>query len=155
MENLKVLRLFANWLRAALSLGLPGSVVASGTAASAQTLVLRGGTVYASADAAPLPDAVVVVSGGVISAVGGASDVQVPPDPRVIDCTGKTVVAGFWNSHVHFTEAVWKSAANGPAAPLTAHMQEMLTRWGFTTVWDLGSDPADALPRQCRRSARS
>jgi len=153
MENLKVLRLFANWLRAALSLGLLGSVVASGTAASAQTLVLRGGTVYASADAAPLPDAVVVVSGGVISAVGGASDVQVPPDPRVIDCTGKTVVAGFWNSHVHFTEAVWKSAANGPAAPLTAHMQEMLTRWGFTTVWDLGSDPADALPLRRRVNA--
>jgi imidazolonepropionase-like amidohydrolase len=153
MENLKVLRLFANWLRAALSLGLLGSVVASGTAASAQTLVLRGGTVYASADAAPLPDAVVVVSGGVISAVGGASDVQVPPDPRVIDCAGKTVVAGFWNSHVHFTEAVWKSAANGPAAPLTAHMQEMLTRWGFTTVWDLGSDPADALPLRRRVNA--
>ncbi len=150
MENRKVLRLFGNWLRAALSLGLLGSAVASGTAASAQTLVLRGGSVYASPDAASLPDAVVVVSGGVISAVGSASDVQIPPDARVIDCGGKTVVAGFWNSHVHFTEAVWKSAANGPAAPLTAHMQEMLTRWGSTTVWDLGSNPADALPLRRR-----
>jgi len=153
MENRKVLRLFGNWLRAALSLGVLGSAVASGTAASAQTLVLRGGSVYASPDAAPLPDAVVVVSGGVISAVGNASDVQIPPDARVIDCAGKTVVAGFWNSHVHFTEAVWKSAADGPAAPLTAHMQEMLTRWGFTTVWDLGSDPADALPLRRRVNA--
>jgi imidazolonepropionase-like amidohydrolase len=153
MENRKVLRLFGNWLRAALSLGLLGSAVASGTAASAQTLVLRGGSVYASPDAAPLLDAVVVVSGGVISAVGSASDVQIPPDARVIDCAGKTVVAGFWNSHVHFTEAVWKSAADGPAAPLTAHMQEMLTRWGFTTVWDLGSDPADALPLRRRVNA--
>lgn len=153
MENRKVLRLFGNWLRAPLSLGLLGSAVASGTAASAQTLVLRGGSVYASADAAPLPDAVVVVSGGAISAVGSASDVQIPPDARVIDCAGKTVVAGFWNSHVHFTEAVWKSAANGPAAPLTAHMQEMLTRWGFTTVWDLGSNPADALPLRRRVNA--
>ena len=153
MENRKVLRLFGNWLRAALSLGLLGSAVASGTAASAQTLVLRGGSVYASPDAAPLPDAVVVVSGGAISAVGSASDVQIPPDARVIDCAGKTVVAGFWNSHVHFTEAVWKSAANGPAAPLTAHMQEMLTRWGFTTVWDLGSNPADALPLRRRVNA--
>jgi imidazolonepropionase-like amidohydrolase len=153
MENRKVLRLFGNWLRAALSLGLLGSAVASGTAASAQTLVLRGGSVYASSDAAPLPDAVVVVSGGAISAVGSASDVQIPPDARVIDCAGKTVVAGFWNSHVHFTEAVWESAANGPAAPLTAHMQEMLTRWGFTTVWDLGSNPTDALPLRRRVNA--
>jgi imidazolonepropionase-like amidohydrolase len=153
MENGKVLRLFGNWLRAALSLGLLASALASGTGANAQTLVLRGGSVYASPDAAPLPDAVVVVSGGAISAVGSASDVQIPPDARVIDCAGKTVVAGFWNSHVHFTEAVWKSAANGPAAPLTAHMQEMLTQWGFTTVWDLGSDPTDALPLRRRVNA--
>jgi imidazolonepropionase-like amidohydrolase len=109
--------------------------------------------VYASPDAAPLPDAVVVISGGAISAVGSASDVQIPADARVIDCAGKTVVAGFWNSHVHFTEAVWKSAASGPAAPLTAHMQEMLTRWGFTTVWDLGSDPDDSLPLRRRVNA--
>jgi imidazolonepropionase-like amidohydrolase len=150
MENRKASRLFGNWRRAALCLGLLASAVVYATAASAQTLVLRGGNVYASPDAAPLPDAVIVISNGAISAVGGASDVQIPPDARVIDCTGKTVVAGFWNSHVHFTEAVWKSAASGPAAPLTAHMQEMLTRWGFTTVWDLGSNPGDSLPLRRR-----
>ena len=71
----------------------------------------------------------------------------------MIDCTGKTIVAGFWNSHVHFTEAVWRSAASGPAAPLTAHMQEMLTRWGFTTVWDLGANPDNSLPLRRRVNA--
>ena len=84
---------------------------------------------------------------------------QIPSDARVIDCTGKTIVAGFWNSHVHFTEAVWRNAGSAPAAPLTAHMQEMLTRWGFTTVWSLGSDPDNshgaAPPRQCGRNPRS
>jgi imidazolonepropionase-like amidohydrolase len=153
MKNRKTSRLFGNLLRAALSLGLLGPAVGSGTAASAQTLVLRGGSVYASPDAAPVPDADVVVSGGAINAVGPASDVQIPSDARVIDCAGKTVVAGFWNSHVHFTEAVWKTAASGPAAPLTAHMQAMLTRWGFTSVWDLGSNPADALPLRRRVNA--
>ena len=153
MEYRKVLRLFGNWLGAALSLGLLASAIASGTAASAQTLVLRGGSVYASPEAALLPDAVVVISDGAISAVGRASDVQIPPDARVIDCAGKTVVAGFWNNHVHLTEAVWKSAANGPAAPLSAHMQDMLTRWGFTTVWDLGSDPGHSLPLRRRVNA--
>jgi imidazolonepropionase-like amidohydrolase len=133
-----------NWFGAALVFLLLAAW--QGTAAHAQTLVLKGGTV----DAAPLPDAVVVVSSGAITAVGRAGEVQIPPDARVIDCAGKTVVAGFWNSHVHFTEAVWKTAANGPAAPLTAHMQAMLTRWGFTTVWDLGSDPSDALPLRAR-----
>jgi imidazolonepropionase-like amidohydrolase len=114
-------------------------------AASAQTLALVGGRVYTSPDSAPLLDAVVLASGGVISAIGSRSEIQLPNDARVIDCTGKTIVAGFWNSHVHFTQAVWKSAASGPAAPLEAHMREMLTQWGFTTVWDLGSDPSDTL----------
>ena len=95
-------------------------------------------------------DAVVVVADGVITAVGKSGEVSIPADARVIDCTGKTVVAGFWNSHVHFTEAPWRGAANAPAAPLTAHMQAMLTRWGFTTVFDLGANPDNTLPLRRR-----
>jgi len=122
-----------------------GSATCFDLAANAQTLALVGGNVYASPEAASLPDAVVLSSNGVITAIGSRSEVQVPADARVIDCTGKTIVAGFWNSHVHFTEAVWNNAGSAPAAPLTAHMQEMLTRWGFTTVWSLGSDPDNSM----------
>jgi len=136
----------------ALFLALPGFVF-SFVLASADTLVLRGGTVYASPDAAPISNAAVVTSNGVITAVGSASEVQSPSDARVIDCTGKTVVAGFWNSHVHFTQAVWQHAGTAPAAPMTAHMREMLTQWGFTTVWDLGSDPSDSLALRRRVNA--
>jgi len=137
--------MIGNLLRTALLHGLLASVAGVGAAANAQTLALVGGKVYASPDAAPLDDAAVVTANGVITAIGSRSDVQVPSDAQVIDCTGKTVVAGFWNSHVHFTEAVWRNAASAPAAPLTAHMQEMLTRWGFTTVWSLGSDPDNSM----------
>ena len=138
------------WFRIALFVGLLSPAVCCNGAANADTLVLRGGSVYASPDAAPVANAVVVATDGIISAVGKASEIQVPPDARVIDCTGKTIVAGFWNSHVHFSEAVWRNAASAPAAPLTQHMQDMLTRWGFTTVWDLGSDPDDTLPLRRR-----
>jgi len=119
-------------------------VLAVSPGAVAQTLVLKGGSVYASPEATPISDSVIVTSAGVITAVGRAGEVQIPSDARVIDCAGKTIVAGFWNSHVHFTEAVWQDFENAPAAPLTAHMQEMLTRWGFTTVWSLGSNPGVA-----------
>src|SRR5690348_6118660 len=102
------------WLRMMLVVALVGSAVASVTA-RAETLVLKGGSVFASPEAEPLPDAVIVATDGVISAVGRANEIQLPQDARVIDCTGKTVVAGFWNSHVHFTQAVWRDAANGPA----------------------------------------
>ncbi|MEO8317667.1 MAG: amidohydrolase family protein [Bradyrhizobium sp.] len=139
--------------RAAFFIFLAAGAIGSSTSASAQTLVLTGGTVYASPDADPLSDAVVVTSGGVITSIGKRGEVQIPDDTQVIDCTGKTIVAGFWNSHVHFTEAAWKNAGVAPAASLEKHMQEMLTRWGFTTVWDLGSDPTDTLPLRRRVNA--
>jgi len=96
---------------------------------------------------------VVIATGGVITAIGSRSEVSIPSDARVIDCAGKTVVAGFWNSHVHFTEAAWKNAGSAPAASLQEHMQAMLTKWGFTTVWDLGSDPDDSLALRKRVDA--
>jgi imidazolonepropionase-like amidohydrolase len=142
----------ANPFRVALLLLLGGAACSHATA-HAETLALVGGSVYASPDAAPLPDAVVVTSGGVITAIGSRSEIRLPQDARVIDCAGKTVVAGFWNSHVHFTQAVWKNAAGAPVAPLEDHMREMLTKWGFTTVWDLGSDPDDTLALRRRIAA--
>lgn len=142
--------MIGNLFRTAHFLLLLGSAMTFGAAANAQTLVLAGGTLYPSPDAAPLADAIVLTSNGVITAIGSRSEVQVPNDAQVIDCTGKIVVAGFWNSHVHFTQAVWQNAASAPAAALQEHMGEMLTRWGFTTVWDLGSDPSNSLPLRAR-----
>jgi imidazolonepropionase-like amidohydrolase len=36
-------------------------------------------------------------------------------------------------------------ATSQPADKLEVHLQEMLTRWGFTAVWDLGSDTNNTL----------
>jgi imidazolonepropionase-like amidohydrolase len=110
-----------------------------------QMIALVGATIYASPTATPIQDGVVLTVDGSIVAVGKRADVKIPKDARVIDCAGKTIVAGFWNSHVHMSEAVWNNAATAPVGPLEKHMQEMLTRWGFTTVWDLGSEPANSL----------
>jgi imidazolonepropionase-like amidohydrolase len=143
--------MIGHWLRSALLVF--GVAVAPAVAASAETLALKGGTLVSSPDAAPLADAVIVVTDGVIQAVGRASEIQIPEGAHVIDCAGETVVAGFWNSHVHFTQAIWRGAAHAAAAPLAQHMQEMLTQWGFTTVWDLGSNPTDTLPLRHRVNA--
>jgi len=111
---------------------------------SAQNLVLRGAKVYLSPTAAAIENAIVIVRRGKIEMVG-TGKVRVQKGTEVIDCTGKVIVAGFWNSHVHFTEALWSGAGTMASSQLEAHMQEMLTRWGFTTVWDLGSNPDDTL----------
>jgi imidazolonepropionase-like amidohydrolase len=142
-------------LRHAALLLLPAFIAAvlAGSEAHAQALVLAGARVYPSPIAAPLDDATVVTSAGVIIAIGKRGDVVIPEGSRIIDCTGKTVVAGFWNSHVHFTEPAWNNAANAPVGALETHMREMLTRWGFTTVWDLGANPVDTLPLRHRINA--
>lgn len=145
--------MIGNWLRATLFLLFFSVPACFSIPAYAQTLALVGSSVYASPDAAPLSDAVILTSGGIITAIGSRSEVRLPNDAQIIDCTGKTIVAGFWNSHVHFTQAVWKNAAGASVASLEEHMREMLTRWGFTTVWDLGSDPSDSLPLRRRISA--
>jgi imidazolonepropionase-like amidohydrolase len=111
-------------------------------AAEGPELALQGGKVYPSPTSSPIDSAVVLIRDGRISAVGKRGELKVPQSARVIDCTGKVVVAGFWNSHVHF-ETGWQQAATMPGAELEAHMQQMLTRWGFTTVWDLGSEPGN------------
>jgi imidazolonepropionase-like amidohydrolase len=115
-----------------------------------QILALVGGTVFVAPDAPPIRDAIVLISEGRITEVEKNGGLGVPPKARVINCTGKYIVAGFWNSHVHFTGAAWNNAATVPADALERHMQEMLTRWGFTTVWDLGSMPANSLALQQR-----
>jgi imidazolonepropionase-like amidohydrolase len=150
----RISRMVSNFMRAAFHL-LPALAIAAlaSSGADAQALALVGARVYPSPTAAPLDDATIVTSGGVIAAIGKRGDVQIPEGSRIIDCTGKTVVAGFWNSHVHFTEPAWNNAANAPAGALETHMREMLTRWGFTTVWDLGSNPFDSLPLRRRITA--
>jgi len=134
-----------NLVRVASYLLVLHLAASTGNADETRPLALVGAKVYPSPTAAPLLDAVVLIAGGIITEVGERGAVQVPKDARVIDCTGKAVVAGFWNSHVHFTQPAWDNAASAAATSLEEHIQEMLTRWGVTTAWDLGSNPINSL----------
>ena len=100
---------------------------------------LVGGRVIASPELGPVDDAAVLIVGGRIVAVGPRENVTVPAGARIIDCRNMVLVAGFQNSHVHFTEDGWIESASQPAAKLTAQLQSMLTAYGFTTVVDTGS----------------
>lgn len=65
-------------------------------------LALVGGTIYLGPTEEPMRDAVVLIQGGKIAAVGTRTAVKVSQNVQSVDCTGLTITAGFWNSHVHF-----------------------------------------------------
>ena len=102
-------------------------------------LVLTGGTIYTSPADSPITNGVVVIRDGKVVAVGRRGSISVPDGVTKLDCSGLTIAAGFWNSHVHFGERKWADAANIPAPELTGQLHAMLTRYGYTSVFDLGS----------------
>jgi imidazolonepropionase-like amidohydrolase len=118
-----------------------GEMTTRPTTASAPGIVaLVGGRVQPAPDAPVLADGVVLIERGLITAVGARNDVRVPAGARVLDCAGATVTAGFWNSHVHFTQSVWDDAASAPAERLAAGLRAMLTSYGVVRVVDTGSN---------------
>jgi imidazolonepropionase-like amidohydrolase len=100
---------------------------------------LVGATIYVSPTETPIRDAVVLIQGERIVSVGSRAQMQFPETAHVLDCFGLTITAGLWNSHVHFFERKWADVATIPAPELGRQLQDMLTRYGFTSVFDTGS----------------
>ena len=114
-------------------------------APSKNTTALVGGRVQPDPEGAVIPDGVVLIVDGRIAAVGRRADVAVPPGATVIDCTGGTVTAGFWNSHVHLMSAALQGAESAPAAQLAEGVRAMLTSYGVVHAVDIGSRLANTL----------
>lgn len=109
------------------------------TARAQSDLAVVGARVYPSPGTPPIEHGVVLIKNGKIVAVGDQQRVKVPANLRVIDGKGLVLLAGFWNSHVHFMSPVWEHADSLPAAQLTAQLTEMLTSHGFTHAFDLAT----------------
>ena len=81
-----------------------------------------------------IPGSTVIVERDRIIAVGPSASTKVPAGAEVIDATGKTLMPGMWDMHVHLGDAdgLFDIAA------------------GITTVRDLGNDVDESLARQKR-----
>jgi imidazolonepropionase-like amidohydrolase len=102
-------------------------------------LALVGAKIYLSPSEPPIESGTILVRSGHILSVGPVAKIKVPRRTTVIDCKGLIVTAGFWNSHVHILLPGLLHAENFSSAQITSQLQEMLTRWGFTTVFDIAS----------------
>src|SRR5207247_6278152 len=102
-------------------------------------LALIHAKIYPSPTRPPIENGTVLVRAGHILAVGPTATIKIPPYATVIDCYGLVVTAGFWNSHVHILTPGLLYAEKLSSEQITTQLQEMLTRWGFTTVFDIAS----------------
>jgi len=108
----------------------------------ASDLMLVHARIYTSPTEKPIDDGTIVIHNGEIRAVGPSRTTKGPHLARlvtVLDCTGMTITAGLWNSHVHILTEEFLHADQKSSAQLTTALQDMLTRWGFTTVFDTAS----------------
>jgi imidazolonepropionase-like amidohydrolase len=128
-------------MRQLLSLALACLVLAP--AAHASDVKLTHATIYTAPDAPPLHDAAILIHDGRITAVGPTASIHSPRNATTYDCTGLTITAGFWNSHVHILPPQLLHAEQHSPAELNAQLQTMFTHWGFTTVFDIASTLAN------------
>ena len=107
--------------------------------AGSSDLALVGAKIYPSPTEPAIENGSILIHGGHIVAVGPRAIVKVPHDATVIDCAGLVVTAGYWNSHVHILIPGLLHADQLSSQQITSQLEAMLTRWGFTTVFDIAS----------------
>lgn len=99
----------------------------------------------------PHSDWVVLVRGEKIEAVGPASEIKAPPEAKVIELLGMTLMPGLIEAHSHvllhpYSETIWNDQVAREALSLriaraTNHLRHTLFA-GFTTIRDLGTEGA-------------
>ena len=117
---------------AALGIAITGT-------ANAADLALTHARIYSAPDAAPIEDGTLLIHDGRIAAVAAGGTLHLPRAAKRIDVHGGALTAGFWNSHVHLMTPPLLNADKHSDADLTQELRQMLTRWGFTTVFDIAS----------------
>ena len=118
------------------------------------TLAIVGGSLIDGQSAQPVSDSVVLVDGKQIVAVGTRATLKVPSGAKVINASGRTVMPGLFNTHVHLDflghadYVVWHRA-HTPYDPksdeISVAAAKQLLMGGVTTAVDLGGLPATVV----------
>lgn len=92
---------------------------------SAQTVAFKNVTVIPMGKVQSLPNQTVLIKNGVIIEIG--TEVKIPKDAVKIDGSGKYLIPGLWDSHVHLGNIGEETI---PILPV----------YGITSVRDMGGD---------------
>lgn len=116
------------------------------SAAEPAVRALRGVKLYPAPDATPIQDGVILLQGGRIVGVTQRDDATQAGIPSLAPgCDGGVLMAGFQNSHVHLNGPAFANAKAAKPATLENGLTALLTRYGFTTGFDIASDRDNTL----------
>ncbi|WP_058188460.1 amidohydrolase family protein [Terracidiphilus gabretensis] len=107
------------------NLGALAKLTASARVAPAQRLAITGATLENTNGNAPIPDSVILIEDGVITAAGSRSKIRIPSDTTILDASGKYAIPGLWDMHAHYEQVEW-----GP----------IYLASGVTSVRDVGNE---------------
>ncbi len=114
---------------------------------------LVGGTVINPADGRVIENAVLVINGDKIESVASRKETGVPVGSRWVDCTGKFILPGYIDTHIHFFQSgalfTRPDAADftkirpyaDEVAWIKSHLNDVFARYlrcGITSVVDVG-----------------
>ena len=106
----------------------------------AASLAIVNGTVIDGTGSAPLENAVIVIDGERIAAVGAAGKVTVPQDAEVIDAKGKYLIPGLMDANVHLFFSTADLALmykyEGRYHEMIIEAAQIALKTGQTTVYD-------------------
>jgi len=102
-------------------------------------ILLRGGTLLPMADGARHASGDILVTGARIAAIG--TDLQLPPDTEVVDCTGCYLLPGLIQTHVHLVQTIFRGLAEDLG----------LMAWLRRFIWPLEAAHDEASVRACVR----
>lgn len=98
---------------------LPRLLFAQGnTEVQSKSLVLIHVTVIDATGSPAKADMTVVIKGKLITALGKADSFRIPDEAQVVDATGKFLIPGLWDMHVHIFNNVSKRPPNAWYFPL-------------------------------------
>lgn len=126
--------------------------------AQAADIVIQNVTVIDGTGGPNTPNHTVLIEDGRITRIGGAETVAPPPEAEVVDGTGKYLMPGWIDAHIHLIGAgQWRGLDNPPgvAIDFEAALSALhgFLYVGVTSVYDAGNNPD--LIFEMRRRERS
>jgi len=102
-------------------------------------ILLRGGTLLPMSAGAGQISGDILVSGARIAQIG--TDLQLPPDTEIVDCSGCYLIPGLVQTHVHLVQTIFRGLAEDLG----------LLDWLRRFIWPLEAAHDEASVRACVR----